>query len=138
MSTRLLVLFATVCWGVWGFALKRAVLHIPPLAAYIAFASANLAMIPVYAAIAHNQGLPLRFTGSGVSWAVTASVCVGTGTVATLFALQGNEGSRVIALTSTYPAVTLLLSVLLMGESVTPTKLVGVGAIALGAYLLAQ
>ncbi len=138
MRTELLILFATVCWGIWGAALKKAVIHIPPLAAYIAYASANIAMVPLYAGVAYGQGWPLRFTTGGVGWAVTASACVGAGTVAMLFALQGNDASRVVALTATYPAITFLLAVAFMGESITPMKLGGIALVALGAFLINQ
>ena len=51
-------------------------------------------------------------------------------------ALESFEASRVVPLTATYPLVTTLLSVLLLGEHVTLTQLIGTILIVIGIWLV--
>ena len=131
-------MLATVCWGIWGFALKKAIQHMPPLAAYIVFGSMGIILVPVYATMARRWNIPLKFPPIGSAWIVLAAIAVGIGTVSLLYAMREREASTVVALTGAYPIVTLGLSVLLLGEALTVSKMGGVAAIGLGVYLLTR
>ena len=46
MSIPALLVLSTLAVGVWGFLLKKAVLAMPPLAAYAAFGATTLVLLP--------------------------------------------------------------------------------------------
>jgi bacterial/archaeal transporter family protein len=138
MSSGLLVLFATVSWGIWAFALRKAMGHMPPLAVHVAYSLATVLLVPVYLALARRQAVPLRFPVSGIVWAALAASLVGAGVVAMMYAMRARDASQIVALTASYPAVTLLLAVLFLGESLTASRVCGVLTIAAGAYLVSR
>ena len=55
-----------------------------------------------------------------------------------LNAMKGEEASRIVPLSSTYPLITLLLAVIFMGEKFTLVKLLGTIFIAYGVYLISR
>jgi transporter family protein len=59
------------------------------------------------------------------------------GLTAYFHALQRGQASLVVPFTSAYPLVTVLLSLLVLGEPITPTKVLGVALIVGGVMLLA-
>ena len=59
------------------------------------------------------------------------------GLTAYFHALQKGQASLVVPLTATYPMVTVALSVLVLGEPITPVKVLGVVLIVAGVMLLA-
>lgn len=138
MSTSLLVVIAVVSWGVWAVALRKAVDLMPPPSAYIVYSIAGLIFVPVYLWLSRVFQMPLRFPLAGTAWAAVASVLVGLGTIALLYAMRERETSDVVALTASYPLVTLVLAVLFLGEALSVSRVIGVLAIAIGAYLLSR
>lgn len=136
MSTAGLLVLSTLGFGIWGVALKKAVLHMPPLAAYVASAAVQLALVPVWVLLARRLRTDLAFPATGVAWAVTAAVSVAAGTVFLLLAMRERDASSAVALTGAYPVVTLLLAALLLGEPLSPSKIGGVVAIGVGVVLL--
>lgn len=51
-------------------------------------------------------------------------------------ALKLGEASRIVPLCSTYPFVAFVLSIFILGESITLSKVAGMGCVLLGIYLL--
>ncbi len=138
MPTKLLIVVATISWGVWGFALKKAVAHMPPLSAYVVLAATNIALVPLYVLLARAFGTKLDFVTGGVVWAAAAAFAVGIGSVAMLYAMKTSDASSTVAMTAAYPVVTLLLAVLFLNEPITATRVAGVGLVAAGAVLLGR
>jgi transporter family protein len=138
MTTGWLVIVATVSWGVWAFALRKAVSHMPPLAAQVVYALATVALVPIYLGLAKGWGVALRFPTAGIAWAVGAAALVGLGGISLMYAMGGSNTSSVVALTASYPVVTLVLAVLFLGEPLNWTRACGVVAIAVGAYLVSR
>lgn len=138
MPTHAWVILATVSWGIWAFALRKAVSHMPPLAAYVAYGLTSLLLVPVYVLFARAWNSPLKFPLAGTAWSVAAATLVAFGVVAMMYAMRGEDASKVVALTASYPLVTLLLAVVFLEESFTATRAVGILAIAAGAYLVSR
>lgn len=137
-STNWLVLLATVSWGVWAFALRMAMNTMGPLSVQIVYAVAGVALVPGYWALARAWKEPLAYSLPGSAWTVTAAVLVGIGIVAMMYVMRSEPASSAVALTATYPVFTLVLAVLFLGESVTMSRVAGVAAIAVGAYLVSR
>jgi bacterial/archaeal transporter family protein len=138
MSIGILVLLAIVSWGIWAFALRKAVGHMPPLAVHVTYSLATVLLVLVYLALARRAAVPLRFPVSGIAWAALAAIVVGVGAVAMMYAMRERDASQIVALTAGYPVVTLVLAVLFLNESLTASRVCGVLAIAAGAYLVSR
>jgi transporter family protein len=72
----------------------------------------------------------------GTSWAV-ASAALAVGALILLFlALGAGEASKVLPVSAAYPAVTLVLSALFLGEHISPARVAGVAFVILGVVLI--
>jgi transporter family protein len=60
------------------------------------------------------------------------------GHYAYLFALKYGKASSVVPITAAYPVVTLLLGVFLLGEYLSPGKIIGGLLVVLGVFLIKQ
>jgi transporter family protein len=73
---------------------------------------------------------------SGTGWAVvTAALAVGS-LILFFVALGLGDASRVVPVTAAYPAATVVLSVLFLGESITPIRIAGLLLVIGGVVLL--
>ena len=138
MSVPALLVVATLAFGVWGFLLKKAVIAMPPLAAYVAFAATNLLLVPVYLLLARLWRTPLKFSVAGVGYAAGASLAVATGTIALLYAMRTRDAGEAVAITGSYPVITMILGVILLSEPITAGRVAGVAAIAAGVVLVTR
>ncbi len=138
MSIPALLVLSTLAFGVWGFLLKKAVLAMPPLAAYAAFGATNLVLLPLYFLLARAWGIPLRFPTVGIAYAAGAAVSVAGGTIALLYAMRTRDAGEAVALTGSYPVITMVLGALLLSEPITVTRVAGVAAIATGVVLVTR
>jgi transporter family protein len=138
MSTRSWVIVATLSWGFWAFALKKAVNEMSPLAAWVAYGCTLVLLVPVALVVGRLSGIPMRFPWQGTAWAVAAAAFVGLGVFALLSAMRGGEASQTVALTATYPVVTLVLAILFLREPFTMSRALGVVVLCAGAYLVSR
>ena|SRR5688572_20095189 len=138
MSTRTWVIVATLSWGFWAFALKKAVDEMSPLAAWVAYGCTLVLLVPVALLLGRLWGISLRYPTQGTAWAVAAAVFVGIGVFALLSAMRGGEASQTVALTATYPAVTLVLCIVFLREPLTMSRALGVVVLCAGAYLVSR
>jgi len=133
-----LLVVSTLAFGVWGFLLKKAVVEMPPLAAYVAFAATNVILIPSYFLLARAWETPLKFPGIGIAYSAGASLAVAIGTIALLYAMRTRDAGVAVAFTASYPVITMLLGVVLLSEPITVPRVAGVSAIAIGAVLVTR
>jgi transporter family protein len=122
-----LSVMVVVLWGLWGLALKYASLNLEWQYVYVASA---LGAFLVYATVT----LVLTLTGKlghvgdyrSLGIALLGGLMGALGGLMLIVALRLAEASIVVPLTSIYPAVTVALSIALLGESVTARKIAGV------------
>lgn len=122
-----LSVMVVVLWGLWGLALKYASLNLEWQYVYVASA---LGAFLVYATIT----LALTLTGKlshvsdykSLGIALLGGLMGALGGLMLIIALRLAEASIVVPLTSIYPAVTVALSIALLGESATARKIAGV------------
>ncbi len=102
-------------------------------ASYLAIESIVLAAFAIVVAFARDGGLNL--SGEVLSFAPLSALFIGIGIVFFLTGLGAGEATRVAPLGRMGFVVTFILAALLLGESVTLTKALGV-ALAVGAAIL--
>jgi drug/metabolite transporter (DMT)-like permease len=113
----ILLLVATFCWGLWGFANKQALQSLHPLDVQWIYYLPYVAAGPICYVIARRSGTPLNLTFGGVSWSLTAGICAATAFFCFLFALRGMPASSASAVSSAYPLVTMTMAIAMGQES---------------------
>jgi transporter family protein len=96
----------------------------------IVYAVLALASIPM-----GNTRLHL---GTPAVWGVVSGLCAALGLICAFIALRHASAVVAVPVMSAYPVVTVLVSVLVLHESLSPSKVVGVGFVLTGVVLLAR
>ena len=129
----MLCLIALVSWGIWGWLSKLAATRANP--AGIALWATIASLLPILAfslSTADRSGLQVN------PLAAIAGLLAGTATVAFYLALGRGPASVVVPLTGMYILVPALLGIVLLRETVTLTRALGMASAALAVFLLSR
>ncbi len=130
------LIFAASCvsfWGVWGFVAKLTITRgVHPLA-LSAISSVTGAIITWIAVLLVQPSW--ERASHNIPFVLLTGICGSLGGVAFFFALGHGRASIVVPLSSLYPAITILLSLLFLGEHPSLTQTLGI-ILALVASLL--
>jgi len=110
-------------WGVWGFFQKLALIQMPPRNVYI---FTIIGMMIVSLSVLVSLGFKVEGNKTGVFFAVLAGLCGSLGGLFYLYSLSKGKASVVITLTALYPVVTIILSFLILKESITIRQGIGI------------
>jgi len=140
LSTIIFLLLAILGWGLGAFFDKISLDHMDPAGAFYV---RTLFMILVFAPLIAWKYAPTKqaLVGSDKLGPifVMASVLVSMGGVFFyLKALSGGEATKIVPLSSTYPAVTFVLALLFLGESFSVNKLIGTLLLSGGIYFISK
>ncbi len=130
-------LLTIVFWGLWGIQSKVILETISPLSNQVLFTPGLLLMVGLlWLRLRKNRS---NVTGSlklGVFFAFLTGVCGGVGNIAFFQAFaNGQKASIVVPLTALYPAVTVLLAMIFLGEKMNRYQWLGLG-LAIGAIII--
>jgi len=130
-------ILALLAWGVWGVALKKAS---QGLQWYQVYVYTNSAILVVMGTVVLLYGqAALRVPPSKAVEALTAGLLGTLGYVLLIVSLKnGGKASIVIPLTGLYPAVTTILSTVLLGEHLGFRKGLGVLLAMLAIIILSE
>lgn len=132
----LYALASFILWGIWGVLVKEAQQGRTWQEVYATTNSAIIIMVTLVLAKSYFEGSNLFITGRQGLIAIAAGL---TGTLGYIFLIKaleaGGKVSVVIPLTQLSPALTVILAVLVVNETLTLKQAAGV-ALALGAILL--
>ena len=125
MAKWLIMALATlVLWGFWGVALKLASKKLDWKSLYII---SNMVIIAVIAALLITRNIELPTEKSSLGYALMAGVCGTFGYILLILSMKaGGKASIVIPLTSLYPALTVILSKLLLQEPLNRFQVIGI------------
>lgn len=73
---------------------------------------------------------------SNTWWALLAAVCVVSALVCFYLALESGEASKVVPISAAYPALTLVLAAIFLGEDISLIKVGGLALVVGGVVLL--
>jgi len=120
------LIFAASCvgfWGIWGFVAKLTTMRgVHPLA--LSAVSSITAGLTAWATF-YVIGAPWEKNGGSILLALLTGICGSAGAIAFFLALQRGRASLVVPLSALYPAVTILLSLIFLGERPTLTQALG-------------
>jgi len=128
-------LVALVCFGFWAFLPKIAVRYISPKSAVIyEVLGVFTAGCFFFLATGRNIDTDVR----GILPAVLTGVVGTIGFLCFLYALTAGSVSVVATLTALYPAITILLAVVFLKESITFRQVAGMGLAIFSVILLSR
>jgi drug/metabolite transporter (DMT)-like permease len=136
----ILILLCVLLWGISAFLNRLSVEKMPPLLMQVIVGSVFFFYIPVALRLTGINN-PLNYKWSPYSIALTAvaTLCSITANVLMYTSLKGSDHSgssqMMICL---YPIVTLILSIFILHEHLTPFKFIGVAVMLAGAYMLTK
>jgi uncharacterized membrane protein len=76
--------------------------------------------------------------GAAAVWGVISGLCAAFGLICSFVALRHASAVVAVPVMSAYPVITVLASVIILHESFSPTKALGVGLVLTGVVLLAR
>ncbi len=126
-----------ILWGMWGFLYKYGVVKLGLLSALLATSVFYTVFNVLVITYLYRRGtiLPVESTTlvhiAGTAAGVTASILF-------LYALQKYPGSVVIPMTALYPAVSVVLAVLILKEEIKVINAAGIALAIVAGYLLAK
>jgi transporter family protein len=133
----LIVAATFLSWGVSGYVSKLAADRIGPQSAFwhvLFYAPAVVA----YSLVVFRFRSLTRGDPSGIRLALLAGGLAAIGMVGMYILLTRAEASRMIPLTALYPALSVVLAIIFLRESVTPGKLMGILLSLVAIYLLSM
>lgn len=133
MSYVWLVALTILGWGSGALLCKVATNHISPMMlAVITTAIYVIMMPPLFYFVKFDKG----YNGVGLTFAILGAVAMALGSVAYFYALQKGQAGITTILAGTYPALTLVLSGLFLGEGITIRKVIGFGTVLVGSLIV--
>lgn len=123
MSNFTLIMINIIGWGVGCFFYKIANANIHPIIV-------STLVTLLYAIATPIAWMFMKFDHKlnvvGVSTALIGGGFICAASIAYFYSLQKGDAGQVTALTSLYPALTMLLSVMFLGESLSFKKVIGI------------
>lgn len=137
MSERwfLMILLAIVCFSFGSFFGKLASLKDIPFRVYFFEAVGTLTVFTTFVIYYRNT----IFTNFAINYpAILMGLCWGIGTVLFIIALKYAKLSIVAPLSAAYPALTVVLALLFLGEKLEIREMAGIGFAIVSVILLAK
>jgi bacterial/archaeal transporter family protein len=124
MKTEYFIFASIMGWGLGSFLYKLATNTISPIMMSTIALSEYVILLPfLWAFIKFDHTL----TTGGVVYALVGSVCMCIGTLGFSYALRlGGGAGKITVLCAMYPALTLMLSMLFLKETITIKQSIGI------------
>jgi bacterial/archaeal transporter family protein len=123
-----------LCWGLWGVFSKLASNYSRPRQTLLFQAVGVMVFALTVLVMEHFQ---IQRSPVGFGWSFAAGFINFAGFLAFFAAIEKGKVSIIIALSSLYPVVTILLSILLLHEKITRREGLGIALALAAGWLLA-
>lgn len=131
-----LALLSAVAWAFWGLFSKVSANHgVPPVT--LAFLSSCISFTVITLSYLW-QHPPLPPTVIGLWFALLGGACGSIGVLCFSWAIKLGSAALIVTLTATYPALTVMLSLLFLREQISLLNAFGVVLVVLGVVLAAR
>lgn len=125
-------------WAIWGVVLKVALRHGDPLSLILWSSVFSAVLMPVNWLVLRHMRVFVRTSPDLIVWAACGVAVSAIAAWTYPLALSRGSASIVTALTAAYPAGTLLLAALILGDRPTPLQVAGILLTTAGIMLLAR
>jgi bacterial/archaeal transporter family protein len=126
---------AMLGWGVWTVLANEATKTVAPELAMILSYATSVIVAAGYVVIV---GEPITLERTGTAYALVAGVFAGIGAVAFYTGLSYGQTGIVTTVSALYFVVAALLGIIILGESLGPTDVAGIGFAIIAVFLLAN
>jgi transporter family protein len=126
-------ILTVLCWGLWGVFSGLASAYSRPRQTLIFQA---VGVIVVVAIVLGLEQFQIQRTAAGFWWSVAAGAVNFVGFLAFFAAVQKGKVATVISLSSLYPVVTILLSMLFLHEKISKREGLGIAFALTAGWLL--
>jgi bacterial/archaeal transporter family protein len=123
-----------LAWGVWGFFSKLASSHARPRQTLLFQAVGVMAFGFV---VLTMERFHIQWSPQGFGWSAAAGFVNFIGFLAFFAAIEKGKVSTIIAMSSLYPVITIVLSVLFLQEKISSREGLGIACALLAGFLLA-
>ncbi len=123
MSTQYLIALAILGWGIGSLFYKVANDNIHPIMVSAIVTIVYLILTP-FSFLIMRVDRTVNWTGS--LFAILGGICMAAGSMGYFFALKRGGAGEITAVTSLYPALTLILSMVFLSEDLTWRKGIGI------------
>jgi transporter family protein len=123
-----------LAWGMWGVCSKLASNHTKPRQTLLFQAVGVIGFALVVLALEHFR---VDWSPAGFGWSFAGGFVNFVGFLFFFAAVEKGKVSTVISLSSLYPVVTILLSILFLHEKISPREGLGIGFALVAGWLLA-
>lgn len=134
MNWLVYAILCMIAWGLWGIMIKLASRSMPWYEVYFVSSLASFLIASTIFMIFRGGGVK----SYGIFYAILAGVFGGLGYIMFVKALEKGKASIVLPLTALYPAVTVVLAVLLLKEKITLTQVIGIMLAMIAVILLSM
>ncbi len=137
LSVLLFPLLTILLWGLWGFLGKLAMNRAMP-ASSVFLAGGVVGAVAVAALLLHfhRSGGIMPWDAPFNIWGFLAGASLAIGSLFFYLALASGQAVVVVPATATYPVVTVLLSMIVLGERPTLAQWLGLALVVAGGLLL--
>jgi drug/metabolite transporter (DMT)-like permease len=132
MNPWLCVTLAVICWSSWGITQKLAVKSISPLMIQLVSTYIYSALAPLLFMFMKVKSHPMIWTSRGIMWATISSLLSLTAAISFLYAAQHKPINQITSVVAIYPAITCILSWVILKEEFVPSRLFGIVIIIIG------
>lgn len=133
-----LIAATVAAWAVWGIVLKVALRHGDPFSLVLWSSVFSILMVPANWLLLRRLHIATRADPGLLLWALVGVAVSGVAVWTYPMALSRGSAGVVTALTAAYPAGTLVLAMLFLGERPTPFQVGGILMTAAGLMLLGK
>lgn len=135
MTNLQLVLVSIIAWGVGSLFYKVANDNIHPIMVSTIVTAMYVVLTPL-SLVVFKVNYNINTTGVIYSLLGGFTMCLGS--IAFFYALQKGAAGEITALTSLYPALTLILSIAFLKEDLSFKKTIGIGLALLSVFILSK
>lgn len=141
MSLELFIylLVAIVSWGVAAIFDKLTLKYLNPVSAFYSRAFVMIIFFTFLLLTRLSKTLiDIKNETKGFIYLSLSVIITMIGVFAYLKAMSFSEASRIVPISSTYPVITFIIAVVILGESFSFTKLCGTLLVVFGVYLISR
>ena len=133
-----MIVFCIVAWGAWAVTQRMALRYMTPVPIQLVTMFAYTVLAPLVLLTMKVRGVTMTWSTTGIVWSMASCVLVLCANLCFLVAISRMPAYLVTSFTSVYPAFTVLLCWLFLGEQITSMKTFGISMIIAGIVVVTR